>query len=82
MQKTKWLLPVLLIGLAIFFVKLPTSTPEPALADGPPTADELQDSGPIAELPRVETLINEAVAKNDEPANQAAQIDEDTHGTY
>jgi hypothetical protein len=82
MLKTKWLLPVLLIGLCILFIKLPTSTPDPALADGRLTADELQDIGPQADLPTVKALINKPVLQNDETADQAAQIDDDTHGTY
>ena len=82
MLKTKWLLLVLLIGLAIFFIKLPTPTPDPALADGPLTTDELQDIGPLVDLPPAEALMAEPVAQNDETANQATQIDDGTHGTY
>ena len=81
MLKTKWLLPVLFIGLAIFFFKLPTSTPDPALADGPPTADELQDIGPLADLSPAEAPIAEPVAHDDGTSDQAAQIDDSTHGT-
>ena len=82
MSKTKWLLPVLLVGLAIFFVRLPASTPDPALADGPPRADELQDIGPLAELPPVAALMAEPVAQDDETFDQEAQFDDSTHGTY
>ena len=82
MLKTKWLLPILLIGLAIFFIKLPTSTSDPALADGPPAADELEDIGPLADLPPAEALMAEPVAQDGETANQATQIDDGIHGTY
>ena len=80
--KPKWLLPILLIGLTVFAVKLPTSTSDLALADGPPIADELQDIGPLADLPPAEAPIAVPVARNNETANQAAQIDDGTHGTY
>ena len=82
MLKTKWLLPVLLIGLAIIFIKPPTSVPGPALADGPPRADELHDIGPLAGLPPAEALMAEPVAQGGETDDQAAQIDDATHGTY
>ena len=43
--KTTWLLSILVIGLAILVVKLPTSTSHQVLADGPPATDGPQARG-------------------------------------
>jgi hypothetical protein len=79
--KTKWVLPVLLIGLALLAVKLPTSTLGQALADGPPTRDEAQaqieDAQPLA-YPG----LAELVAEEPDLPDATAQLDEGTHGTY
>ena len=80
LDRIKWLLPVLLIGLAVVAIELPTWTPGRVLADGPPASDELQaqeDNGPLAVPPLAEMLA-------EEPATSlaSAQFDDSTHGTY
>ena len=82
MAKTKWLLPILLIGMAVVTIQWPTDAPDQVLADGPPTADELQNIGALADLPPVDTLVTGPVAQDDSTTDQATQIDDDTHGTY
>ena len=79
--KTKWLLPVLLIGLAVLTVELPTQTPGQALADGPPTADEAQAQVAGAQ-PVAFSALAELAAEEPQPSDATAQTDEGTHGTY
>jgi hypothetical protein len=79
--KTKWLLPVLLIGLAVLAVKLPTSTSGRALADGPPTTDEAQAQVEGAQPVTFPALAELAVQEPEAP-DATAQTDEGTHGTY
>jgi hypothetical protein len=79
--KNKWLLPVLLVGLAVLTVKLPTSTSGQALADGPPTTDEAQGQVEGAQPPAYPALAELAV-KEPDPPDSAAQTDDRTHGTY
>ena len=80
-MKTKGLLQILVIGLAVLAIKLPTSTSGQALADGPPTRDEAQaqveDAQPLAHP----ALAELAVEEPDLP-DATAQLDEGTHGTY
>jgi hypothetical protein len=86
MLKPKWLLPVLLIGLAILVINLPAPTSAPVLADGPMTVDELSAQAesiqPAADLPPIESLIGEPVANSEETSDQVAQLDTSARGTY
>jgi hypothetical protein len=75
------LLPVLLIGLAAFAVRLPTSTSDRALADGPPTTDEAQAQVEGTQPAAFPALAELAVQEPEAP-DAAVQTDEGTHGTY
>jgi hypothetical protein len=81
MMKTKGLLQILVIGLAVLAIKLPASTSGQALADGPPTTDEagaqVEGIQPLA----YPALVELAVEEPDAP-DATAQLDEGTHGTY
>ncbi len=84
--KTKWLLPILLIGLAVANIQLPTAASDPVLADGPPPADGLEAqteaSGPLAVPPLAELLAEGSVADGGETPDATAQLDTSTQGTY
>ena len=86
LARIKWLLPVLLIGLAVVAIKLPTSASDQVLADGPPTTDEVQvaeaNTGPLAAPPLAELLAEETVADSGKTPGATAQLDDSTHGTY
>ena len=86
MPKTKWLLPILLIGLAVATIQLPTVASDPVLADGPPTTEGLEAqteaSGPLAVPPLEELLAEASVADGGEPPDATAQLDTSTQGTY
>jgi hypothetical protein len=86
LTRVKWLLPVVLIGLAVVAVKLPTWTSDQVLADGPPTTDEIQvadaNTGPLVVPPLAELLAEETVADSGETPDAAAHLDDSTHGTY
>ena len=86
MAKTKWLLPILLIGLAVATIQWPTAASDPVLADGPPTTDGLQAqieaSGPLMGPPLAELLTEASVADGGEPPDATAQLDTSTQGTY
>ena len=79
--KTKWLLPVLLIGLAALAVKLPTPTSGRVLADGPPTTDEAGAQVEGAQ-PLAYPALAELTTEEPQPSNATAQTGKDTHGTY
>ena len=79
--KTKWLLPVLLIGLALLAVELPTSSSGQALADGPPTTGSVQAQVESAQPPAHPMLVELAAEESDAP-DVTAQSDDGTHGTY
>ena len=84
--KTTWLLPILVIGLAVVAIKSPTWTSDQVLADGPPTTDEVQvaeaDTGSLVVPPLAELLAEETVADSGETPGATAQLDDSTHGTY
>jgi hypothetical protein len=86
MLKTKWLLPVLLIGLTVIVIKSPTSTSAPVLAGSPPTVKKLpaqaESIEPAADVPAIEALNGEPVADSEETSDQVAQLDTSTQGTY
>jgi hypothetical protein len=77
LAKTTWLLPILVIGLAVVAIKLPTWTS----ADGPPATDELQvreeDSGPLEVPPLAEGMAEEPAAPD-----ATAEFDDSMYGTY
>ena len=79
--KTTWLLPILVIGLAVLVIKLPTSTSHQVLADGPPVTGELQAQVEAAQ-PLAYPALAELVAEEPAPPDTTAQLDEGTHGTY
>lgn len=79
--KTTWLLPILVIGLAVLVVKLPTSTSHQVLADGPPATGELQAQVEDAQ-PLAYPALAELVAEEPDPPGATAQLDDSTHGTY
>jgi hypothetical protein len=85
--KTRWLLPLLLIGLAVLFVKLPTSTSDQALADNSLTTEKSQAQvGEIASVvdpPQAEAQVAEPITEGGEsPEAAQAEIDDTTCGTY
>ncbi len=86
MPKTKWLLPILLIGLAVATIQRPTAAPDQVLADGPPTTEGLEAqteaSGPLAVPPLAELLAEASVANGGETPGATAQLDTSTQGTY
>jgi hypothetical protein len=79
--KTKWLLPILLLGLAILAVNPPTSTSRQALADGPPTADGAQ-AQVEGDQPLAHPVLADLAAEEPQPSNATTQTDTSTHGTY
>ena len=79
--KTTWLLPILVIRLAILVVRFQTSTSHQVLADGPPTADEPQGQVEGAQPPAFPGPA-EPVAEEPNLPGAADQLDEGTHGTY
>ena len=85
-MKNKWLLPILIIGLAVFSVGLPTWASDKVLADGTPITDEFQtqveESGPLSLPPQLETLVEESTTGSSEVPGVTAQFDDSTHGTY
>jgi hypothetical protein len=85
-MKTKWLLPILIIGLVVFGAGLPTWASDKVLADGPPITDKLQtqveESGPLSLPPQLETLVEESTTGSSEAPGATAQLDDSTHGTY
>jgi hypothetical protein len=85
--KTRWLLPLLLIGLAVLFVKLPTSAADQALANASLTTEKSQAQvGEIASVvdpPQAEAQVDEPVTEGTEaPEAAQAEIDDTTCGTY
>ena len=80
-MKIKGLLQILIIGLVVLTVKLPTSTSGQALADGPPATDEAQTQVEDAQ-PLAHPALAELVAEEPQPPDATAQTDEGTHGTY
>ena len=85
LARIKWLLPALLIGLAVVAISLPTWTSDRVLADSPPATDELQageaDTGPLVVPPLAEVLAGETLADGGE-APDATAHDTSTQGTY
>jgi hypothetical protein len=79
LKKTTWLLPILLVGLAVLSLKSPAWTPNQALADDPPTTDEARAEG--AQPPAYPALA-ELAAEAPQPADATAQLDASTQGTY
>jgi len=86
LTRVKWLLPVVLIGLAVVAVKLPAWTSDQVLADGPPVSDEVQvseaDTAPRVVPPLTELLAEETVADSSETPAATAQFDDTAQGTY
>jgi len=86
LARIKWLLPVLLIALAVVAVKLPTWTSDRVLADGPPTTDEVQvaeaNMDPLVVPPLAELLAEETVTDSGETPDATAQLDTSAQGTY
>ena len=84
--KTKWLLPILLIGMAVVTIQWPTDAPDQVLADGPPTTEGLEAQtearGPLVGPPLAELLAEGSVADGGETPDATAQLDTSTQGTY
>jgi hypothetical protein len=85
--KTKLLLPLLLIGLAILFVKLPTSTSDQALANASLTTEKSQaqvgDIDSLGDPPQAEAQVAEPVTEGAKaPEAAQAEFDDTTCGTY
>jgi hypothetical protein len=85
--KTRWLLPLLLIGLAVLFVKLPTSAADQALA-GTSLATEksqvqVEDIASVVDPSQAEVQVDEsATAGGEVPDATHAEFDDSTCGTY
>jgi len=79
--RTRWLLPILVIGLAVLVVKLPISASHQVLADGPLATD-----GPQAQIEGdqllASPLLAESVAEGPDSPDATVQFDEGTQGTY
>jgi hypothetical protein len=85
--KTRWLLPLLLIGLAVLFVKLPTSASDQALAGTSLTMEKSQvrvgDSASVIDPPQAEAQVDETVTASGEAPDAAqAEFDDTSCGTY
>ncbi len=85
--KTRWLLPILLIGLAVLFVKLPTSAADQALAGTSLTTEKSQvrvgDSASVIDPPQAEPRVDETVTASGEASDVAqAEFDDTSCGTY
>ncbi len=86
LARIRWLLLVLVIGLAVVAIRSPDPASDQVLADGPPTTDEVQvaeaDTGPLVVPPLAELLAEETVADSGETPGATAQLDTSTQGTY
>ena len=84
--KTRWLLPILVVGLAVVAVRLPTSASDHMLTDGPPVLCEAQvakaDTGLQVLPPPGESLAEDEVADSSEAHGATAQLDTSAQGTY
>lgn len=85
--KTRWLLPLLLIGLAVLFVKLPTSAADQALAGTSLTTEksqvQVEDIASVVDPPQAEAQVDESVTAGGEASDVAqAEFDDTTCGTY
>jgi hypothetical protein len=85
--KTRWLLPILLIGLAVLFVKLPTSAADQALAGTSLTREksqaQVEDSASVVGPPQAQAQVDETVTAGGEAPDVAqAEFDDTTCGTY
>jgi hypothetical protein len=85
--KTRWLLPLLLIGLAVLFVKLPTSAVDQALAGTSLTTEksqaQVEDVASVVDPPQAEAQVDESVAAGGAAPDAAqAEFDDSTCGTY
>jgi hypothetical protein len=85
--KTRWLLPLLLIGLALLFVKLPTSATGQTLAGALLTTEKSQAQvGEIASVvdpPQAEAQVAEPVTEGGKAPDAAqVEINDTTCGTY
>jgi hypothetical protein len=85
--KTRWLLPLLLIGLAVLFVELPTSTSDQALAGTSLTTEksqaQVEDIASVVNPSQAEAQVDESVTAGGEAPDAAqAEFDDTTCGTY
>jgi hypothetical protein len=85
--KTRWLLPILLIGLAVLFVKLPTSAADQALAGTSLTMEKSQvrvgDSASVIDPPQAQAQVDESITAGGEASDATqAEFDDTTCGTY
>jgi hypothetical protein len=86
-MKTRFLLPLLLIGLIVATIDLPTLTPDQVLADGPPTTDEgpaqVEEIGTPTQPSPVEGLAQLPIpGVPDSPNGTETEFDDSSHGTY
>lgn len=85
--KTRFLLPLLLIGLAVLFVKLPTSASDQASAGTSLATEKSQvqvgNNPSVVDPTQAEARVDESVAEGDEAADATqAEFDDTTCGTY
>jgi hypothetical protein len=77
--RTRWLLPILLMGLAVLFVKLPSAIPDQALANASLPAEK---AGPAEPLPAAAQVAEPAIQAGETPGAAPAEFDDTSCGTY
>jgi len=86
LTRIRWLLLVLLLGLAVVAIRVPNSASDQVRADGPPISNEVQvpeaDAGPLVVSPPAELLAERTVADSGQTPGATAQLDTSTQGTY
>jgi hypothetical protein len=85
--RTRWLFPILLIGLAVLFVKLPTTSPDQALANTSLPAEKAgapaeADAGPAGPAPAQAQVDEPAIQGGETPEAAQAEFDNTSCGTY
>jgi hypothetical protein len=85
--RTRWLFPILLVGLALLFVKLPGAAPDQALANVSSPAEKAEAQAEVsarpAEPPPAAAQVAEpALQAGETPEAAPAELDDTSCGTY
>jgi hypothetical protein len=87
LMRTRWLLPMLLIGLAVLLVRLPGTAPDQALADASLPAQNGRTqaevgAGPAEPMPTRARIDGPATQPGETPEAPQTELDTTSCGTY
>jgi hypothetical protein len=81
--RTRWLFPILLVGLALLFVKLPSAAPDQALANVSLPSEKAEAQAEVNAEPAEPPPVAEPTLQAGEtPEAAPAELDDTSCGTY